>query len=94
MKKAILSGASVVALTIAAPALAQNNTSTVTQTGSTQTASVTQSGEDAEATVIQSNSLNTATITQGDNAGGEAVIDQSGIDNDVDRRAKGTPLAG
>ncbi|MDP5102413.1 MAG: hypothetical protein NWP98_00630, partial [Erythrobacter sp.] len=81
MKKTILTGASVLALAIAAPALAQSNQSTVTQTGSGQSADVTQSGANDLSTVTQSNADNEAEVVQAGVLGGTSDIVQSGTDN-------------
>ncbi|MGZ8360163.1 MAG: hypothetical protein ACXWUX_06550, partial [Allosphingosinicella sp.] len=53
MKKVILTGVSTLALFAAAPALAQNNDSTVTQRGSNADATVTQSGANSSSDIDQ-----------------------------------------
>ena len=63
MNKTILTGASLIALAIAAPAFAQS-TSTVGQTGNNNNASVAQNGGNASA-VDQAGNGNGATVTQG-----------------------------
>ena len=59
MKRTIYTTVSALALLAAAPALAQSNESTVTQSGDTQTASVTQSGANDVSFVTQENANNT-----------------------------------
>lgn len=61
MKKLVILFAMVFAVSTA---MAQSNTSTITQSDATQTATVGQQGGDNESVVTQSNSLNTATVTQ------------------------------
>ena len=61
MKKLVILFAMVFAVSAA---MAQSNTSTITQADATQTATVGQQGGDNESVVTQSNSLNTATVTQ------------------------------
>lgn len=65
MKKILFAGASAAAL-LAVPALAQNNQSTVNQTGSGAAAEVSQTGENDRSTVTQS-------------GGGTVQIDQQGV---------------
>src|SRR3546814_3966819 len=64
MKKLILTSASVAALAIAAPAVAQTNGSTVLQSGANQTATVAQDGANSESLVEQSNANNVANVQQ------------------------------
>jgi len=69
MKLSILTSVSALALMSASPALAQDNTSAITQSGNTNTATVTQPG-----------STNTSAIQQtGDNS--KATLNQSGSSN-------------
>src|SRR3546814_1206202 len=65
MKKLILTSASVAALAIAAPAVAQTNGSTVLQSGANQTATVAQDGANSESLVEQSNANNVANVQIG-----------------------------
>ena len=69
MKRTIYTTVSALALLAAAPALAQSNESTVTQSGDTQTASVTQSGANDVSFVTQENANNTATVSQAGDTG-------------------------
>jgi hypothetical protein len=65
MKKMILSGASILALSLAGPALAQATptTSTVTQTGDGNRATVIQSTNSNSSTINQNGNTNTATVS-------------------------------
>ena len=93
MKNIILTGASIIALSIAAPALAQSNVSTVTQSGNSQDATVTQSGANDESVITQSNADNTATVNQDGIFGSDSFITQSGSENtaSVTQTDDGTP---
>jgi len=78
MKATITTGASVLALAIAAPAVAQS-ISAIDQTGTGNSAAVTQSGSNAS-DVDQNGTGNSATVSQ---AGTDAIsgIDQTGTAN-------------
>jgi len=79
MKKTILTGASILALSIAAPALGQN-ISDVDQTGAGNNAGVTQSGDGNDSDVDQDGDSNTATVGQ-DGTDGVAGVLQTGNSN-------------
>lgn len=64
MKRLVIFFALVFAISVA---IAQQNTSTITQSDASQTATVDQQGGDNESVVTQSNSLNSATVTQVNN---------------------------
>src|SRR3546814_1704266 len=64
-----------------APAVAQDNTSTVTQSGDGQSATVNQTGANDLSTVTQSNADNTATVNQNGGLGGTSLVTQSGAGN-------------
>ena len=93
MKKIILAGASIVALTAATPAFAQS-TSTVTQTGDgnvadvsqtgDQTSTIEQDGDNQEATVDQSGSGNDSSILQDATGENVAFVTQDGTDSEAD----------
>src|SRR3546814_14089699 len=82
MKRAILTSVSTIALFAAAPALAQNNTATVTQDGLAQQAEVIQTNTSgSDVTVDQQGADNWTVVRQG--AGGEnntVTINQDGAD--------------
>src|SRR3546814_18792276 len=82
MKRAILTSVSTIALFAAAPALAQNNTATVTQDGLAQQAEVIQTNTSgSDVTVDQQGADNWTVVRQG--AGGEnntVTINQHGAD--------------
>src|SRR5690606_29345724 len=75
MKKLLLTTGSAAALFAAGPALAQANTSEVTQTGARGQVSVTQTGSLGDSTVSQGGSSNAVTVSQS-GAGAESVITQ------------------
>ncbi len=85
MKYAITTSASILALGIAAPAIAQSNTSTVDQSGINGQATVTQTGSGNDSDITQSNTpiggapniANVATVTQA-GTDGVSSIDQTG----------------
>ncbi|WP_338241652.1 hypothetical protein [Aurantiacibacter hainanensis] len=85
MKNLILASASVAALAIAAPAMAQNNQSNVTQGGQFNDAEVNQVGSNATATVTQTGTgaagerMNEVLIDQSGD-GAEAFVSQAGSD--------------
>src|SRR3546814_6005272 len=81
MKKSILASVSAAALMMGAPAVAQDNTSTVTQSGDGQSATVNQTGANDLSTVTQSNADNTATVNQNGGLGGTSLVTQSGAGN-------------
>lgn len=84
MKKTFLYSACAAALLAASPALAGNNTSTVTQAGNAETATVTQNGSNDSSTVSQNGAAsqgNTATVTMTGISGGGSTVTQSGINN-------------
>ncbi len=82
MKKMILTSASILALSMAGPALAQvvNNDSEIEQAGNNALASVNQSGTGNESDVVQNGG--TGTFTSGPNAGRSVVatVNQAGTD--------------
>src|SRR3546814_4715611 len=65
MKRTILTSVSALALLTAGSAMAQNNTSDITQDGSGQNATVTQTdASSSDSDIDQSNANNTAAVTQ------------------------------
>lgn len=95
MKRSILASVSVAALFAAAPAMAQDNTSTVNQTNAWNEAVVTQSGSNAQSTVQQDGDgqqfsrRNRVRVEQSGN-GAESTINQvSGNRNRADVRQNG-----
>ncbi len=85
MKYALTTGVSAMALAVAAPALAQNNDSEITQTNLNNQATVTQGGSENESDIVQdgapnglpSNPANIAEVTQA-GTDGYSSIDQTG----------------
>lgn len=75
---------------LASPAFAQNNSSTVNQSGSTQAATVGQAGESHSSLVEQSDARNTAGVTQ-DGARHTSEVSQSSTDNNATVSQSGTP---
>ena len=75
MKKILLASASAAAL-FATPALAQNNQSNVSQTGSTQNATVNQTGANDVSTIDQQNANNTAVVNQNGTGTGTIMYTQ------------------
>ena len=84
MKKILLASASVAALFVAVPAMADDpggNQSTVTQSGDTQSATVNQTGSNDVSTIDQQNANNTALVNQDGQIGGTSSIEQTGAHN-------------
>lgn len=80
MKKSILTGASVLALSLAGPALAQDNDSDVEQDGSLSDVTVEQSGSNNESDVTQTagSTWNNAEVTQS-GTNGKSTVTQEAI---------------
>ncbi|MGZ8335964.1 MAG: beta strand repeat-containing protein, partial [Allosphingosinicella sp.] len=78
MKRTILTSVSVAALLAAAPAIGQNNTSEVDQSGTSQDAFVTQSGSGAESLVEQTGTDNLANVAQS-GSGNSSEVTQNGV---------------
>ena len=89
MKNSILTGVSVLALTLSGAALAQNNNSTVTQTGSGAQATVTQDGANDQSTVSQSLG-GTVTVDQTGDTGSTSTVTTLADDNAPDSTVKVT----
>ncbi len=81
MKRIFLTGASALAL-LAAPALASNSQSSVTQSNSRNKATVDQTGTTTggRSTITQSDDDNEATVTQSDDGTGSRPVQSSTID--------------
>ena len=75
---------------LASPAFAQNNSSTVNQSGNTQAATVAQAGQSHSSLVEQSDARNTAGVTQ-DGARHTSEVSQSSTDNNATVSQSGTP---
>jgi hypothetical protein len=90
MKKVILGSASAIALIAAAPALAQDNTSAVNQTGNGLSATVTQTGSQGTSQVDQTGATDIAKVTQsGDTNSATVDQDTTGATAEIDQNAGG-----
>lgn len=78
--KTIFAGASLLALAMAAPALAQNNESTINQTGTENGAYLYQGGDDNTSTIGQTGNNNVATVLQFSD-GNTSSVTQNGSGN-------------
>ncbi len=78
MRNILLGGASALAFFVAAPALAQSNTSTVTQSGADVGATVNQVGSGATSTVTQGGADNNASVSQAGASAESVVVQDNG----------------
>ena len=82
MKRAILTSVSAIALFATGPAMAQDNTSSVNQSGLAQQAEVIQTNtSDSDSTVTQTGADNWTKVSQGaDSTNNSATVNQDGAD--------------